>query len=146
MRILNKIFFLLVTLLFITNCNEKVSYSGKIINNNTFDYSNLVNKNEVISKFGNPNYIDPIENKYFYFFEKKVSKNFFDKKIEIRETIVFVFNANDLIVSVEKYNLEDENDISFAKDKTPNELIERGWIEKIFGGVGKSVITEETQY
>ena len=146
MKILNKIFFLFVITLFITNCAEKVTYSGKIINDNSLDYSSLVNKQEVLSKFGNPNYIDPIENKYFYYSEKKITKNFFDNKIEKRETIVFVFDSNDLIISVKNYNLDDEKDISFEKDKTPNDLIERGWIEKIFGGVGKSAITEESQY
>ena len=37
---------------------------------------NLNTKKETISYLGYPNYIDPIEKKYFYYSEKKISKNF----------------------------------------------------------------------
>ena len=37
-----------------------------------------------------------------------------------------------------QYNLNQEQQITFIKDKTKNNLVERGLIEKIFGGVGKT--------
>ena len=85
---------------------------------------------------GNPSFIDPIENKYFYYSEKKIFKNFFDKQIVSRKLLVFEFNLEEKIESINIYNLEDEKDIAIVKEKTKNNLIERGLIEKIFGGVG----------
>ena len=139
---MNTIFRILLIFLFLfllANCNEKISFSGKILNNEGFDYNTLSNKNEVINTLGQPNYIDPIEKKYYYFSERKYVKNFFDQKIIDRKLIVFMFNEKNIIKSLLQYDLNDQQDIKYIKDKTPNELIERGWIEKIFGGVGQNI-------
>ena len=119
-----------------SSCNEKINYSGKILNEENFYFSELKNKKEVISKLGNPNFIDPIEKKYYYFSERKNIKNFFKQKITNRSMIVFVFDINESIKSVSEYNLNDEQDVKYIKEKTPNKLIKRGLIKKIFGSVG----------
>ena len=121
------------------SCNEKILYSGKIINEENFDFAKLKNREEVVDKLGNPNFIDPIENKYYYFSEKKYVKNFFKQKISNRIMVVFIFNENETIKLVSQYNLNDEQDIKNIKDSTPNELIKRGLIKKIFGGVGNTM-------
>ena len=77
-------------LILCTNCKEKISYSGKILNEEDFDFTSLKNKQEVISKLGNPNFIDPIEKKYYYFSERKNIKNFLNKKL-LLELWLFLF-------------------------------------------------------
>ena len=69
---------LLVLMIFIlcVSCNEKILYSGKIFNEENFDFAKLKNKGEVVDKLGNPNFIDPIEKKYYYFSEKKICEKF----------------------------------------------------------------------
>jgi len=52
--------------------------------------------------------------------------------------IVFNFKKNGNVESFKQYDLNQEQQITFIKDKTKNDLIERGLIEKIFGGVGKT--------
>ena len=95
----------------------------------------MTNKNEVLNKIGQPNFIDPIEKKYYYFSEKKNVKNFFEKKIENRIMLVFEFDENDTVKSITKFDLNDQKTINYIKDTTSHELIQRGLIEKIFGGV-----------
>ena len=131
---------LLILMIFILciSCNEKILYSGKILNEENFDFAKLKNKEEVIDKLGKPNFIDPIEKKYYYFSEKKYVKNFFKKKISNRIMVVFIFNENESIKLISKYDLNDEQDVKNIKDSTPNELIERGLIRKILGGVGNT--------
>ena len=63
---------------YIFGCVEKTTYSGKIITDDDLDL-NILNKRELIDKFGQPSYIDGFSNKYFYFTEKKKEKNFLDK-------------------------------------------------------------------
>ena len=132
---------LLILMIFILciSCNEKILYSGKILNEENFDFAKLKNKEEVIDKLGKPNFIDPIEKKYYYFSEKKYVKNFFKKKISNRIMVVFIFNENESIKLISKYDLNDEQDVKSIKDTTPNELIERRLFKKIFGGIGKTV-------
>ena len=131
-----KLLFSIVCVLFAYSCTEQTIYSGKIINQANIDYSIIKNKNQLINELGKPSYIDPIEDKYFYYSEKKIYKNFFDKKIVSRILLVFEFNLEEKIKSINVYNLEDEKNIAIVKEKTKNNLIERGLIEKIFGGVG----------
>ena len=139
MYILFRSLLLLSNLFIIINCSEKTIYSGKILNNEVFDYINLKNKDEIINTIGQPNYIDIIENKYYYFSERTKTKNFFDQKITNRKIIVFNFNKDETIKSFSQYDLDDQRNIEYVKDKTPNEIIKRGLIEKLFGGVGKNV-------
>lgn len=139
-----KIIIFLLYSFFLFGCTENVLYSGKIINNN-LDYKNIINKNQLIDKLGEPNYVDLIDNKYYYFSEKTVSKNFFNEKIKSRDMIVYNFDSNNNIISVNEFNLNNEKKISVNKDKTLNNLSQKGIIERVFGGVGKRQLSNPSQ-
>ena len=139
-----KVIIFILMLFIILSCVETKSYSGKLIDEN-FKYDSLLNKTQVTSKLGQPNFIDPIENKYYYYFEKRINKNIFDSKIEKRTMIVFDFEENENVQSFNQYNLNQEQQINIIKDKTKNNLIDRGLIEKIFGGIGKQKLSDNSQ-
>ena len=120
---------------YIFGCVEKTTYSGKIITNDDLDL-NILNKNELINKFGQPSYIDSLSNKYFYFTEKKKKTNFYDNKIEYSYLFVFEVNDNDKIVKSESINLLKEKNHKYLKIQTSNNIIKRGLLESIFGGIG----------
>ena len=128
--------YILLLFLFFISCAEKSTYTGKIINFENKLYSNYKYKEEVLKNLGIPSFIDPIEKKYFYFSEKKISKNFFDNKITERKLIVFQFNSEELIISLNEFNLDDANEINLIKEKTSDEIIKKGLLERVFGGVG----------
>ena len=139
-----KIIISIPTLFIILSCVETKSYSGKLIVEN-FKYDSLLNKNQVTSNLGLPNFIDPIENKYYYYFEKTINKNFFNSKIEKRLMIVFNFEENGNVQSFNQYDLDQEQQIDFIKDTTKNNLVNRGIIEKVFGGIGRGPLTDTSQ-
>lgn len=139
-----KVIIFILMLFIILSCVETKSYSGKLIEEN-FKYDSLLNKTQVTSKLGQPNFIDPIENKYYYYFEKRINKNIFDSRIEKRTMIVFNFEENENVQSFNQYNLNQEQQINIIKDKTKNNLIDRGLIEKIFGGIGKQKLSDNSQ-
>ena len=120
---------------YIFGCVEKTTYSGKIITNDDLDL-NILNKNELINKFGQPSYIDNLSNKYFYFTERKKETNFYNKKIEYSYLFVFEINDNDKIISSESINLLTEKNHKYRKIQTNNNIIKKGLLETIFGGVG----------
>ena len=140
MKINLTIIILIISTLILTSCTEKISYSGKMFNLNENIY-NLNTKKETISYLGFPNYIDPIEKKYFYYSEKKISKNFFNNKIIDRKLIVIHFNSNDTIKSIDEYDLGSQNQIKLVEDQTTSEIFKQGLLEKVFGGIGKEPIT-----
>ena len=121
--------------MYILGCVEKTTYSGKIITNDDLDLK-ILNKNELINKFGQPSYIDSLSNKYFYFTEKKKKTNFYDNKIEYSYLFVFEVNDNDKIVKSESINLLKEKNHKYLKIQTSNNIIKRGLLESIFGGIG----------
>tara|TARA_Y100001970_G_C13999316_1_gene732471 strand:+ start:453 stop:884 length:432 start_codon:yes stop_codon:yes gene_type:complete len=136
-----KFFLLIIFINIFISCSEQTIYSGKIINQENLENIKISNKNELISRFGNPSFIDPIQNKVFYYTEKVKENSFYIKKTEYSYLFVFTLDKNENIISQKAYNLQNKNEISLAKDETSNDIIKRGLIEKIFGGVGPQQMT-----
>ena len=133
---MNKLFVYIFIFFILANCSNKITYSGKILNQNELQDINFENKNKLISKLGYPNYIDPIENKFFYYSEISEKKSILKKEIKYSYIFVFKIDEYDQIVESKVYNIRDLEKIQFTKDKTSNEIVKRGLLEKIFGGVG----------
>ena len=130
--------FLLINLIFaIISCSQpNLTYSGKIIDQKNLNNLNISNKKYLVKNFGQPSFIDPIENKYFYYSEKTKENNFFSKKKEYSYIFVFEFDQNDNVVEKKVLNLNELQKTKINNIRTTNQIIERGLIEKIFGGVG----------
>tara|TARA_Y100001970_G_C14227925_1_gene856780 strand:- start:94 stop:531 length:438 start_codon:yes stop_codon:yes gene_type:complete len=130
--------FLLLNLIFATtSCSEpKIIYSGKIINQKNLDNLDISNKINLIETFGQPSFVDPIENKFFYYSEKTKENNFFSKKNEYSYLFVFAFDQNDKVIEKKVLDLNEVQKSKINKMKTENNIVKRGLIEKIFGGVG----------
>ena len=120
----------------LANCSNKTIYSGKILDQKELQDINFVNKEKLINKLGQPSYIDPIENKFFYFSEKSQKKSIFKKEVKYSYVFVFKINENDEIIESNVFNIKNIKNIKFSNDKTSNEIVKRGILEKIFGGVG----------
>ena len=120
----------------LANCSNQTKYSGKILNQEELKNINFENKEKLITKLGLPSYIDPIENKFFYFSEKSEKKSIFKKEIKYSYVFVFKMNENEEIIETKVFNTKNVKNIKFSNDKTSNEIIKRGLLEKIFGGVG----------
>ena len=133
---MNKIIIYICIFFILANCSIKTTHSGKILNQKDIENINFKNKEKLIRKLGNPSYIDPIENKFFYFSEKSEKKSIFKKEIKYSYVFVFRINENDQIVETNVFNMKNIESIKFSEDKTSNEIIKRGLLEKIFGGVG----------
>ncbi len=131
-----KTIFYICIFFILANCSNKTTYSGKILNNEELNDINFTNKEKLISTLGNPSYIDPIENKFFYFSEKSQKKSIFKKEIKYSYVFVFKLNENEEIIETKVFNTKDIDTIKFSDDKTPNQIVKRGLLEKIFGGVG----------
>ena len=131
-----KIFFYICIFFILSNCSNKTTYSGKILSNEELEEINFTNKERLINKLGNPSYIDPIENKFFYFSEKKEKKSIFNKDVKYSYVFVFKIDENDQIINSQVFNIRDIKDIKLSQDKTTNEIVRRGLLERVFGGVG----------
>ena len=131
-----KIIFYICIFLILANCSNKTTYSGKFLNNEELKEINFTNKDNLISKLGTPSYIDPIENKFFYFSEKSEKKSIFNKEVKYSFVFVFKIDENNQIINSEVFNIKDIKEVKLSKDKTTNEIVRRGLLEKIFGGVG----------
>ena len=132
-----KNFFVIFMLLIIFGCNKQTIYSGKFINHEKLSNFDFNNKTILYEKMGYPSFIDPIEDKYFYFIEKKEGTHIFNQKTLYSYIFVFEINSEDIVTKKSVYNLQSTNDIKLIKDETKNELVKRGLLEKVFGGIGK---------
>ena len=128
------IVFLIVFL--ISSCTNENIYSGKILNQDKLNNLNFENKTNLLKNLGNPSFIDPIEKKYFYFSELKNKKSAYNKKINYSYLFVFEFDQNDAIISSKVYDLKSSKNIKLVEKETDNQIVKRGLLESIFGGVG----------
>ena len=131
-----RLFLYICIFLFLANCSNKIIYSGKILNKNDLKDINFTNKEKLINSLGKPSYIDPIDKKYFYFSEKSKKKSVFKKQTEYSYVFVFELDGNDNIINSSVYNIKDLKNIQLSNQRTSNEIVDRGLLEKIFGGVG----------
>ena len=133
---MSRIFVYICILFILANCSNKTTYSGKILNQDELQNINFANKQKLINKLGYPSYVDPIDNKFFYFSEVTSKKSILKKEIKYSYIFVFKIDEYDQIVESKVYNTKEIKNIKFSEDKTSNEIVKRGLLEKIFGGVG----------
>jgi len=133
---MNRFIFYICIFFILANCSNKSTYSGKILNEEDLKDINFENREKLISKLGSPSYIDPIENKLFYFSELSEKKSILKKEIKYSYVFVFKIDEQDKIIDTKVFNTKNIKNINFSNDKTTNEIVKRGLIEKIFGGVG----------
>ena len=136
MKIFKLILFINLIFAIISCSQPKLIYSGKIINQNNLNNLNISTKSDLIKNLGEPSFIDPIENMYFYYSEKIKEDNFFSKKKEYSYIFVFEFDQNDNVIEKKVLNLNEVQKTKINKMRTSNKIVKRGLIEKIFGGVG----------
>ena len=60
----------------------------------------------------------------------------FNKDVKYSYVFVFKIDDNDQIINSQVFNIKDIKSVKLSKDKTANEVVKRGLLEKIFGGVG----------
>ena len=133
---MSKLILYICILFILANCSNKTTYSGKIFKQDELQKIDFKNKEKLISKLGNPSYIDPIENKFFYFSEVSQKKSIFKREIKYSYVFVFKIDEYDQIIESEVFDTKEINNVKFSSDKTSNEIVRRGLLEKIFGGVG----------
>ena len=133
---MNILYVLIVFIFFISNCTQQTTYSGKILELSNLDNINFENKESLVDKLGSPSYIDPISNKFFYYSQKQQKKSIFNKKTDYSYIFVFEFDREDKIIYSKVFDLTNKQNIDLIKEETSSEIIKRGLLEKIFGGVG----------
>tara|TARA_Y200000002_G_scaffold314070_1_gene271697 strand:+ start:262 stop:690 length:429 start_codon:yes stop_codon:yes gene_type:complete len=133
---MNKFILYICIFFILSNCSNRTTYSGKILNKEELQNLNFANKSNLINKLGSPSYVDPIDKKFFYFSEKSEKKSIFKKDIKYSYVFVFKLNDEDQIIESKVFDTNDIERIQFSNDKTSNEIVKRGLLEKVFGGVG----------
>ena len=130
------LYIIVVFIFFISSCTQQTTYSGKILETSKLENINFENKENLVNKLGSPSYIDPISNKFFYYSEKQQKKSIFNKKTFYSYIFVFEFNEADEIIYSRVFDLTEKQTVNLIQEETSSEIIKRGLIEKIFGGVG----------
>ena len=131
-----RFFFIFFCLIFIFGCTEKTTFSGKIISEKELFNLKILNKKDLLVFFGFFCYIVFLFITNSHTTEKKKSKNFYNNKTEYSYLFVFEINNKNKIINKEVIDLLNKNSHKYIKEQTDNNIIRRGIIEKIFGGVG----------
>ncbi len=126
------VIFVLITI----SCSETTIYSGKILNQEEFKNINFENKENLIKIMGQPSFSDPLENKFFYFSKKETKHSVFKNEISYSYIFIFKFDKNNQIIKSQVYDLKNTDKLKIIEEETSSEIVKRGLLERIFGGVG----------
>ncbi len=142
MRILYILLFL-----FTLNCS-----SNKVTNNHGFAsldakfnkiVINKTNKNDILKSIGPPSSISNFDkNKWFYIERKKKNQSLFKlgiKKIEKNNILIVNFNNKGILSSKKIININEMNNISFAKDITEKQYKQNDVLFKILSSLREKV-------
>ena len=104
--------------LVIYSCTPTINKSG-LIDTDKFSMSfDGLYKNDIIEIIGSPSSIDSLNNSLIYFSEIRNEKNIFNNKVLSRNIYVFKFDKNDYFSNLEKYFIDNKNNITISKKTT----------------------------
>jgi outer membrane protein assembly factor BamE (lipoprotein component of BamABCDE complex) len=74
---------------------------------------------------------------WYYISTEKESVAFFTPKIKSQKVVAIIFDDNQTIAEIKKYDESDANDIKISKDETKTEGHDQGVLGQILGNVGR---------
>ena len=80
--------------------------------------NNKSNKNDIIQIFGPMPVIDKKDNRWAYFEVRETKTKYGKKNVYVNDYIEIYFDKYGIVKKFEFYNLNNMNDIKFAKEKT----------------------------
>ena len=138
-KIINKIILIFILTLTIS-CVSRIENRGYSFNLSDYNIKKGISSKQAIYKnMGSPTLTSYIDGEEFWIYmEEEIEKFlFFKPKVLDRKIVSITFNKNNLVKTVNKYNLENENKIAFSQDKTKLKQDEKGFFADIFGNVGQ---------
>ena len=96
------------------------------------------NQESVQEMLGSPSSKALFDNENWYYFSKK-SKQFAFLKEDITaiDIIAVRFDSDGYVTAVNRYNIDNHNDIDPVGDKTPTHGRELSFIQELFGNIGR---------
>ena len=95
-------------------------------------------KQDVLEVLGSPSNVVSFDKDTWIYMSSEIKQVAFMSPKEVdREVLVVKFNQAGKVVSVNKMNKQNGEQLQVAEDQTPNQEQEQGFFRKYFGGVGQ---------
>ncbi len=95
-------------------------------------------KESVLAKFGEPSMIGVIDrNAWYYLNSTDTARAFFKPKTQRRNVVAFYFDEEGAVSDVERFSLEDGDNVRIVSRVTPTRGKELNFWEQLLGNVGQ---------
>ncbi|NDC59672.1 MAG: outer membrane protein assembly factor BamE [Alphaproteobacteria bacterium] len=99
-------------------------------------------KATVLARLGTPSTTGSFDEESWYYLSMAQSRiAFFDPKTTERSILAIRFSADDVVSKVETFGLEKGRVVAYNDQKTPTRGRELGFVEQIFGNIGRTPTT-----
>lgn len=96
------------------------------------------NRQSVIGTLGQPSIAGTFDPSVYYYVTRQTEQFAFFTPKPVEHTVMAVyFDDRDNVERVEYYGIEDVEKVKFADDKTPTRGREMGFLEQLFGNIGR---------
>lgn len=136
------IFYIIILTVNLSSCAKIDNLNGYIMKNKDFTLlrKNISTKDNVKNIFGSPsiqyNINDNLSTNIFLY--QNISNFLFFKPIITERKIIVINFNNDIISSINQYNLTNQNKISYYRDNNKNNNItQKSFLSEIFSNIGQ---------
>ena len=134
-------FILLITLTMLSSCISSTDKYGYMFELSDADLlkEGVTTKDGVLRLMGSPTLISDINNEetWIYYSQETKKMLFFKPNIVARNILVLTFNDEELIKSLQKFDLSDESNLKFSSNYTKVKSNQNGLFKSLISNIGK---------
>ena len=95
-------------------------------------------KDAVFYILGSPSSSSSLEkDSWYYISGKQEGVAFFKPELKNQEVTVITFDENEIVVDIQKYNMDDRKEIKIAEDKTETVTKDMSILQQLMGNLGR---------
>lgn len=99
---------------------------------------NISNKNDVLNALGSPSTTSSFGPEEWYYINiRKETVAFFDSDIEKQDVVQITFDEEGMVTAVDKFDKDKTQKVAISEDRTPTAGHKLGFLEQVFGNIGR---------
>lgn len=137
---LSRLLALASVLLAVAACSPRVDNRGNVAVESRIGEikPNQSNKNDVLNALGSPSITSSFGPEEWYYINiRKETIAFLDSDIEKQDVVQISFDESGMVTAVDKFDKKDTKKVAIADDRTPTAGHKLGFIEQVFGNIGR---------
>lgn len=121
-------------------CTPIVDQRGHVVEQGTYEklQAGSSTKDDVLNLLGSPSTVAAFDNETWYYISQRAERVAFrEPQVREQHVVAIAFESSGTVKKIDNYSLKDGKVVDMVDRKTPTAGKELGYIEQLFGNLGK---------